>query len=169
MPDDGPIEATPIDNLSTYTGNDPYVYDQKTLKYYALNSLGEYEEYGIFTEVSALKVAGNAVTEIEYIKALNNAYINLNYIPKANSKAICTMVAETGADWKAAYGCGYHDGSWKDRFCFFTTNATINLGGETGNRDAMAYGRKIVTVLDAVALLVEHHRPARGEVANCIN
>ena len=49
-----PIEATPIDNLASYTGNDPFVYDQKTLKYYALNSLGEYEEYGLFTEVNAL-------------------------------------------------------------------------------------------------------------------
>ena len=146
-----PIEATPIDNLANYTGNDPFVYDQKTLKYYALNNLGEYEEYGVFTEVSALKVAGNSVSEIEYIKSPSGAYINLNYIPKANSKAICTMVAETGGDWKAAYGCGYYQNGWKDRFCFFTTNATINLGGETGNRDAMRYGEKIVTVLDAVA------------------
>ena len=146
-----PIEATPIDNLASYTGNDPFVYDQKTLKYYALNSLGEYEEYGLFTEVNALKVAGAGVNEIEYIKSPSGAYINLNYIPKANSKAVCTLVAETGGDWKAAYGCGYYQNGWKDRFCFFTTNATINLGGETGNRDAMRYGEKIVTVLDAVA------------------
>jgi len=149
--EDGPIEATPIDNLATYTGNDPFVYDQKTLKYYALNSLGEYEEYGVYTEVSALKVAGDAVSEIEYIKSTNNAYINLNYIPKANSKAVCTLIAEEGGDWKAAYGCGYFDNGWKDRFCFFTTNATINLGGETGNKEAMRYDQKIVTVLDAVA------------------
>lgn len=149
VPDDGPIEATPIDNLASYTGNDPYVYDQKTLKYYALNSLGDYEEYGVFTETSALKVAGNGVTEIESIKSPDGAYINLNYIPKANSKAVCTLLAETGPDWKAAYGCGYYQNGWKDRFCFFTTNATINLGGETGNRDAMRYGEKIVTVLDA--------------------
>jgi hypothetical protein len=121
------------------------------LKYYALNSLGEYEEYGVYTEVKALKAAGTGVTEIEYLKSPNGAYINLNYIPKANSKAICTMAAETGGDWKAAYGCGYDQNGWKDRFCFFTTNATINLGGETGNRDAMRYGEKIVTVLDAVA------------------
>ena len=150
VPDDGPIEATPIDNLATYTGNDPFVYDQKTLKYYAYNSLGEYEEYGVYTKVNALKVAGNAVTEIEYLKSPSGAYINLNYIPKANSKAVCTLVAEEGDAWKAAYGCGYYSGGWKDRFCFFTTNATINLGGETGNKDAMRYGEKIVTVLDAV-------------------
>ena len=146
-----PIEAIAIDNISTYTGNEPYVYSKANMTYYALNNLGEYEVYGVFSEVNTLKIAGDAVSEIESLKSPNGAYINLNYIPKANSKAICTMIAETGGDWKAAYGCGYYSGGWKDRFCFFTTNATINLGGETGNRDAMAYGRKIVTVLDAVA------------------
>ncbi|MBQ6224977.1 MAG: Ig-like domain-containing protein [Bacteroidaceae bacterium] len=154
VPDEGPteaFEATKVDNLASYTGNDPYVFDNNTQKYYALNTNGEYEEYGVVTEVNTLKVAGNAITEIEYIKSTNDAYINLNYIPKANSKAICTLVAYEGGDWKAAYGCGYYDNGWKDRFCFFTTNATINLGGETGNREAMAYDRKIVTVLDAVA------------------
>ena len=145
-----PIEAIAIDNISTYTGNEPYVYSKANRTYYALNNLGEYEVYGVFSEVNTLKVAGGGVSEIESLKSPNGAYINLNYIPKANSKAICTMIAETGGDWKAAYGCGYNQNNvWKDRFCFFTTNATINLGGETGNRDAMRYGEKIVTVLDA--------------------
>jgi len=146
-----PIEAIAIDNINSYTGSEPYVYNKANMTYYALNNLGQYEEYGIFSEVSTLKVAGGGVTEIESIKSTNNAYINLDYIPKANSKVICTINAETGGDWKAIYGCGYFDNGWKDRFCFFTTNATINLGGETGNRDAMRYGEKIVTVLDAVA------------------
>ncbi|MBQ4229628.1 MAG: Ig-like domain-containing protein, partial [Bacteroidaceae bacterium] len=154
VPDEGPtepFEATQIDNLTSYTGNDPYVYDNNTQKYYALNSNGEYEEYGVVTEVNTLKVAGDAITEIEYIKSTNNAYINLNYIPKANSKAVCTMVAENGGDWKAAYGCGYYQNGWKDRFCFFTTNGAINLGGETIKKDSMVFSQKIVTVLDAVA------------------
>lgn len=146
-----PIEAIAIDNINSYTGSEPYVYNKANMTYYALNNLGQYEEYGIFSEVSTLKVAGGGVTEIESIKSTNNAYINLDYIPKANSKAICTINAETGGDWKAIYGCGYNQNGWKDRFCFFTTNATINLGGETGNRNAMRYGEKIVTVLDAVA------------------
>ena len=145
-----PIEAIAIDNINTYTGNEPYVYSKVNMTYYALNNVGQYEEYGIFSEVSTLKKAGDA-TEIEYIKSPNGAYINLNYVPKANSKAVCTLLAEEGPDWKAAYGCGYNQDGWKDRFCFFTTNATINLGGEHGNKEAMRYGRKIVTVLDAVA------------------
>lgn len=149
-----PIEAIDIDNINTYTGTEPYVYSKANMTYYALNSIGEYEEYGIFTEVSTLKAAGTSVTQIQYLKSPNSAYINLNYIPKKNTRAKCTISAETGADWKAVYGCGYHDGDWKDRFCFFTTNATINLGGETGNKDAMRYGKKIVTEMDAATGLM---------------
>ena len=149
-----PIEAIAIDNINTYTGTEPYVYSKANMTYYALNSLGEYEEYGIFTEVSTLKAAGTGVTQIQYLKSPNSAYINLNYIPKKNTRAKCTISAETGADWKAVYGCGYHDGGWKDRFCFFSTNATINLGDETGNKDAMRYGKKIVTEMDAATGLM---------------
>ena len=148
-----PIEATPVDNIAAYTGSDPYVYDQTARKYYAYNNQGIYEEYGIISEVSTLKVAGGGATEIEYIKTNSSMgtipYINLNYIPKANSRAFAIMIAEEGADWKAAYGCGYYSNGWKDRFCFFTTNATIDLGGETGNREAMRYGEPIQTLLDA--------------------
>lgn len=162
QPESNTIEATPIDNLASYTGSDPYVYDQKTMKYYALNSNNEYEEYGIITEVNALKVSGDAVTEIEYIKTNTSMgvvpYIKLNYIPKKNSRAVATLSAAPGnGQWKAAYGCGYDKGGWTDRFCLFTSTsfdskAAINLGGETiDNSNAMRFGEKIVTVLDAAA------------------
>ena len=105
-----PIEATPVDNIASYTGNDPYVYDQTARKFYAYNNQGVYEEYGIVTKVNSLKVSGGGATEIEYIKTNSSMatipYINLNYIPKKNSRAVAAMIAETGADWKAAYGCG---------------------------------------------------------------
>lgn len=39
-----PIEAIAIDNINTYTGSEPYVYSKANMTYYALNSLGEYEE-----------------------------------------------------------------------------------------------------------------------------
>ena len=150
-----PIEATPIDNISTYKGSDPYVYDQTARKFYAYNNQGVYEEYGIITKVNSLKVAGGGATQIEYIKTNSSMgtipYINLNYIPKKDSRAYAIIVAEEGGDWKAAYGCGYYQDGWKDRFCFFTTNATIDLGGETGNREAMRYGEPIITLLDASA------------------
>ena len=150
-----PFEATPVDNLASYSGSAPYIYDKASMKFYALNNLGEYEEYGVVTEVNTLKVAGNGITEIEYIKTNTSMatipYINLNYIPKKNTRAVCTLEALEGNDWKAAYGCGYFQDGWKDRFCFFTTNAAINLGDEVVDKSQMRYGEKIVTVLDAAA------------------
>ena len=150
-----PFEATPVDDLASYSGSAPYIYDKASMKFYALNNLGEYEEYGVVTEVNTLKVAGNGITEIEYIKTNTSMatipYINLNYIPKTNTRAVCTLEALEGGDWKAAYGCGYFQDGWKDRFCFFTTNAAINLGGEVADKSQMRYGEKIVTVLDAAA------------------
>ena len=150
-----PFEATPIDNLASYSGSAPYIYDKASMKFYALNNLGEYEEYGVVTEVNTLKVAGNGITEIEYIKTNTSMatipYIDLNYIPKKNTRAVCTLEALEGDDWKAAYGCGYWQDGWKDRFCFFTTNAAINLGDEVVDKSQMRYGEKIVTVLDAAA------------------
>ena len=107
-----PIEAIAIDNINTYTGSEPYVYSKANMTYYALNSLGEYEEYGIVTEVNTLKVAGNAITEIESIKSTNNAYINTNYIPKANTRIVMDVDIEnsTAKDWMAVFGA--RQGGW---------------------------------------------------------
>ena len=131
-PSDGPIEATPIDNLSTYTGNDPYVYDQKTLKYYALNSLGEYEEYGVFTEVNTLAVASAGVTEVEYI-ATNGTmgtkpYINTGYVHKANTRIVmeCNIDGSNNANYQAPFGS--RAGYGNQMFVFFWRFAGHNRG-----------------------------------------
>ncbi|MBO4550023.1 MAG: hypothetical protein J5733_04775, partial [Bacteroidaceae bacterium] len=131
-PSDGPIEATPIDNLSTYTGNDPYVYDQKTLKYYALNSLGEYEEYGVFTEVNNLAVASAGVTEVEYI-ATNASmgtkpYINTGYVHKANTRIVmeCDIDDSNTANYQAPFGS--RAGYGNQMFVFFWRFAGHNRG-----------------------------------------
>ena len=164
------IEAVPVESIDSYAGTEPYVFDLKTRKYYALNNLGDYEEAGLYPEVSTLKVAGGtATTQIEWIKAQDDAYINLNYIPKKNTRAVAVINAETGADWKAVYGCGYYSGGWKDRFCFFSTNATIDLGSETGNKDAMKYGPKIVTDMDAATGIMTIYEEDGTTVIGTIN
>ena len=138
-----------VDNISSYSGTASYVYNNADGKVYARNNTGAYELYGIYEKVGNLNVRQSGTREIEYIKSPDGAYINLNYIPKNNTRAVAVIKAETGGDWKAVYGCGYEDGSWKNRFCFFTTNATINLEGETTNTGQMVYSEKIWTVLDA--------------------
>ncbi len=114
----GPFEATAIDAIGSYTGTDPYVYDKTSKKYYALNNLGEYEEFGLYPEVSTLKVAGGSATQIEYIATVEAngtsdvPYINTNYIPKANTRIVMDVdIAESSAkNWMAVFGA--RQGGW---------------------------------------------------------
>ena len=173
VPDDGPIEATQIDNLANYTGNDPYVYDQKTLKYYALNSLGDYEEYGVFTEVNTLAVAGTGVTEIEYIKTNTSMgtipYINLNYIPKANTRVVATVnVAASGqtSGWKAVFGTGFYGNGWESRLCYFSCadagKSALSLKGE--KKGTPIYDEKVTIDLNNAASEVRLYDETNTEI-----
>lgn len=129
---DEPIEATPIDNISTYTGSDPFVYDRTSLKYYALNSLGEYEEYGVYTEVNTLQVAGAGSTEIEYIESTPSMaikpYINTGYIHKANTRILmeCDIDGSNTANYQAPFGS--RSGYGSNMFVFFWRFAGANTG-----------------------------------------
>ena len=114
----GPFEATAIEAIGSYTGTDPYVFDKTSKKYYALNNLGEYEEFGLYPEVSTLKVAGGSATQIEYIATVEAngtsdvPYINTNYIPKANTRIVVDAeLAESSAkSWMAVFGA--RQGGW---------------------------------------------------------
>ena len=68
-------EPTVIDDLSTYTGSDPYVLNKADGKVYVLNNLKEYERYGVYENVADLKIATPVVQkDIEYIETrLNTA------------------------------------------------------------------------------------------------
>jgi hypothetical protein len=145
----GSSSVTVIENLTSYQGTDTYVFNKADGKVYVRNTLGNYERYGLYEKVTSLKITQPGVQEGDYITAPDGAYINLNYIPKNNTRAVAVIKAEEGPDWKAVYGCGYERDGWRNRFCFFSTNATINLGGETGDKSQMVYGQKIWTVLDA--------------------
>ncbi len=156
-----------VEDLEKYTGEAPYVYNQKDGKTYALNNIGAYELYGVFETVNTLTVkSATGTQQVSYLKNPNGAYIDLGYKPKRNT-IIETLFASTeGDDWKAVYGTrfeantqnekefpgteNYSAGNgWKHGFAFFNTNGVINLGGETGNRDAMVYGQKVLTIQDA--------------------
>jgi len=138
-----------VDNLSKYTGTETFVFNKADGKVYVRNNCNSYELYGVYEKVNSLKITQPDLQLGEYLKAPDGAYINLNYIPKNNTRAVAVIKASEGPDWKAVYGCGYDKDGWKDRFCFFSTNATIDLGGETGDKSQMVYGQKIWTVLDA--------------------
>ena len=152
-----PIEATPIDNVATYDGNDPFVYDGVTFKYYALNNLGKYEEYGVFNKVSTLKSPDLRNAELDYIQTTTaGAYFKTGYIPKTNTKAVVkALVGSKGqsGNWRALFGTGYFEdeGGWKDRFCLFTNtnNDFIAINVEDEVLGAAIYDRVANYELDA--------------------
>lgn len=138
-----------IDDLKTYAGNQPFVYNKKDNKTYALNNLGSYELYGVYEKVTTTKLASPSDRSLTELSAPDGAYINLNYIPQLNTQVVAVIKASDGPDWQAIYGCGYNRDGWRNRFCFFTTNATINVQGEVGNKEQMVYNEKIWTILNA--------------------
>lgn len=150
-----PIEATPIDNVATYDGNDPFVYDGVTFKYYALNNLGKYEEYGVFNKVSTLKSPDLRNAELDYIQTTTaGAYFKTGYIPKANTKAVVKALVGSkgqGGSWRALFGTGYEQEGWRDRFCLFTNtnNDFIAINVEDEVLGASIYDRIANYELDA--------------------
>ena len=156
-----------VEDLEKYTGEAPYVYNQKDGKTYALNNIGAYELYGVFEIVNTLTVkSATGTQQVSYLKNPNGAYIDLGYKPKKNTIIETLFTSTEGDDWKAVYGtrfeankqndvdfpgtANYSPGNgWKHGFAFFSTNAVINLGGETGNKEAMVYGKKILTIQNA--------------------
>ena len=126
-----PIEATPIENLSTYSGTDPYVFDMTTRKYYAYNNLGQYEEFGLYPEVNTLKVAGGGDTDIEYIETKDGMsampYINTGYVHKANTRVVAEVsLGTTGGAWQAVFGARANVTS--QGFIFFSRFDNNNQG-----------------------------------------
>ena len=135
----GPFEATPIDALSGYEGTDPYVYDKTAKKYYAYNNLGEYEEFGLYPEVSTLKVAGGSYTPIQYIATVQSVhgtsdvpYINTNYIPKANTRIVMDVNIDDSPakDWMAVFGA--RQGGWTSHAFVLFARTGKDGGGNKG-------------------------------------
>ena len=131
-----PIEAKPVDNHATYTHTgtgDDFIYDQSNQKYYAFNNLGQYEEYGLYPEVSTLKVAGaTQPVEIEYIETTadmaGSPYINTGYYFTADTNVDMEFAygAKKGSDWNALFGA--RSGYVATAFAFFLYTSTDTKG-----------------------------------------
>ena len=110
------IVPTVIDNLSTYTGNDPYVLNKADGKVYVLNNLNEYERYGVYQTVSSLKIVGGQEQDIQYIETRLGTqvpYINTGYIHKSNTRVVADVeITENSAqNWEAVFGA--RNGNWE--------------------------------------------------------
>lgn len=158
-----PVDATIVDDLSTYGGTDAFVFNKADSRIYAFNNLGRYERYGIYEKVRTL-VVEPADGELPYIYSMpgkaRNAYIKTDYIPTAKTRV--ELVAEVDSkwnhDWNAMFGCGYDKEGWKNLFTFFSLTDYGRGGIQCGDslrgnvfvkNGSVVWGRKVTYELDA--------------------
>ena len=105
-------DVTVIDDVSTYTGTDAYVYSKADGKVWVRNNLGQYERYGVYVKTNTLNIADPEATNqpIQYIATNddNLAYINTGYVHTANTRVVAdveiTQAEGTADKWRAAFG-----------------------------------------------------------------
>ena len=125
-----------IEDISTYNGSEPFVYNKKDGKVYAFNSMNEYEVYGLYTKVDNLKVASGNDLAIDYIEAIPGMevapYINSGYTHTAQTRVVvrCTLSdspSDGAYNWQAVFGAR---GNITDHaFMFFSRQGGNDRGG----------------------------------------
>ncbi len=127
------IVPTVIDNLSNYTGSDPYVLNKADGKVYVLNNLGEYERYGVYVNVSDLKIAKPVQQKaIEYIETrlgTSTGFINTGYIHKSSTRVVADVEITQNAaqNWEAIFGA--RNGNWeRNAFVVFSRSDKEGAG-----------------------------------------
>ena len=154
-----PETATVIDNLETYEGSDPFVFNKADRNVYALNNLGKYEKFGIYEKVYTLQAAG-VEGEVDYIQSAaestRNNYIKTDYIPTTETRAegIFEYDSYFFHDWCALFGTGYYKDGWKNLFTYFAQSSygrgAIQGSDETvDTHGSVTWDKKSKFVLDA--------------------
>lgn len=154
-----PETATVIDNLDTYEGTDPFVFNKADRSVYALNNLGKYEKFGIYEKVYTLKAAVEN-GEVDYIQSAaegtRNNYIKTDYIPTTETRAegIFEYDSYFFHDWCVLFGVGYYKDGWKNLFTYFAQTNYGRGGIQSSDNTVDTHGsvtwdKKSKFVLDA--------------------
>lgn len=97
-------------DIGTYTGTMDKVYDSSKGYWYARNTKGEYERYGIYEKVNTLALASGTYQDIKYIETTTDMetipYINTKYVRTANSRIVmkCNLTQNTDRNYEALFG-----------------------------------------------------------------
>ena len=153
-----------VDKLADATGTDTYVYCKADGKIYAYNTLGNYEEYGLYSKVNTLAVAG-ADREIEYIETTTDMqtvpYINTGYIHKANTRIVvdCEIYDNDLRAYEAIFGA--RSGITRDAMIFFwrfgsdnTGCFAVNSNEQKGDGTPIPTGERVTVVAEGSELNV---------------
>ena len=151
--------ATVIEDITTYEGTDPFVFNKKDRKVYAYNSHGQYEQFGVYERVYTLATEAKE-GEVDYIESsaesTRNNVIPTDYIPKTYTRAegIFEYDSKFFHDWNALFGVGYYLDGWKNLFTYFAQTTAgrgaIQSSDETvDTHGSVTWDKKSKFVLDA--------------------
>ncbi len=98
-----------VDDITQYSETEfEDVYDKATEKWYKLNNLNQYEEYGVYGDSisSGSSRLPQGYTEVEYIRNSNyNAYINTGAIPFDNTTNSYTITTKLTSEFHSNLEC----------------------------------------------------------------
>ena len=122
---------TIIDDLASYTGTDATVFNKADGKVYKYNSMGLYEQYGVYEVVD---FTAPQATEVEYItNAGNSDLIIPDYRPKANTRVFATVeIASTANTRTGVFGTREYKSGWPNAF-YFETVSDNKVHAKLGN------------------------------------
>lgn len=100
-----------VDDISQYSETEyEDVFDKATEKWYKLNNLNQYEEYGIYgsgrTECSGSSRLPDGYTEVKYVQNTGSSTINTNFYPNTNTRVLCEMEMITTQTYPKLFGAG---------------------------------------------------------------
>ena len=127
------------------------VYDKATEKWYKLNNLNQYEEYGIYgsgrtsCEGSTSRLP-QGYTEVECIENTGTSYIDTNFKPNTNTRIIADMQQVTANDYPRLFGCD----KWND-------TAGMNVDYEGGYLQICWFGKTSWTQITSVPNNFDRH------------
>jgi hypothetical protein len=125
-----------VDDITKYTDREfEDVYDKATEKWYKLNNLNQYEEYGVYASgrtscegsTSRLPVG---YTEVEYVQNTGSSTINTNFYPNTNTRVLCEMEMITTQSYPKLFGAG----TWtvnNSLYIEFATSLSVHWIGST--------------------------------------
>jgi hypothetical protein len=86
-----------VDDITQYQETEfEDVYDNATDKWYKLNNLNQYEEYGVYGSgrtscEGSISRLPQGYTEVEYVQNTGSSTINTNFYPNTNTRVLCEM------------------------------------------------------------------------------
>lgn len=141
-----------VDDITQYSDREyEDVYDKATEKWFKLNNLNQYEQYGVYgsgrtsCEGSASRLP-QGYTEVGYIENTGTSYLDIAFKPNTNTRIIADMQQVTANDYPRLFGCN----NWN-------ATAGMNVDYEGGYLQISWFGKTSWTQITSIPNNFDRH------------